>query len=128
LGDKLRAKTNKKHFTFLTRRAPYGSGNAQLCLDMVLACSIYDQDVSYVFLEDGVFQLLNDQQADSISNKTLGKALETLELYGVEKVYVSAKSMTQRGLTPDDLILPVEQISTEVLSQLINQSNCVFNL
>tara|TARA_B100000959_G_C14940213_1_gene607473 strand:+ start:1308 stop:1694 length:387 start_codon:yes stop_codon:yes gene_type:complete len=128
LDNKLPEETRKNLFTFLSRHPPYGSGNAQLCLDMVLACSIYDQDVRYVFLGDGVFQLLKSQHADSISSKTLGKALETLELYGVDKVYVSDQSMEQRGLKSEDLLLPAEFISAEDLSRLIDQSNCVFNL
>jgi tRNA 2-thiouridine synthesizing protein C len=118
----------KKILTFLSRSAPYGSDHAQLCLDMALASAVFEQQVNYVFLDDGVYQLLKDQNAESIGAKTLGNALETLELYGIETVLVDAFSLAQRGLSTADLLLPAQPVSRAELSAVLRDSDAVFNL
>ena len=73
-------------FVFVAKTAPYGSSKPQLCLDAALATAVFEQSVSYVFTGDGVYQLLKDQNAEAIQAKTLGNAMETLDLYGIEQV------------------------------------------
>ncbi|MCH2355944.1 MAG: DsrE family protein, partial [Pseudomonadales bacterium] len=104
------SKNTNKAITFISRRAPYGDSNAQLCLEMALACAVFGQTVSYVFLDDGVYQLLKHQDARGIDSKTLGKALETLELYGIENICVDADSLSERGIQGSDLVLEVEPV------------------
>ena len=121
-------KNTNKAFTFISRRAPYGASNAQLCLAMALACAVFGQTVSYVFLDDGVYQLLKHQDASGIDSKTLGKALETLDLYGIENVCVDADSLSERGIQGSDLVLEVEPVSRTHIAELIDQADTVFNL
>lgn len=119
--------SNPKHiFTFVSRTAPYGSSKPQLCLDAALATAVFEQSVNYVFLNDGVFQLLKDQNADPIQSKTISNALETLELYGVEKVFVDKGSLEQRQLSASDLILPAELVNSAAISDMIHKSDHVF--
>ena len=117
-----------KTFTFISRMAPYGSNRPQLRLDAALATAVFEQKVNYLFLDDGVFQLLKDQQGDAIKTKTLSNAMETLDLYGIEKVLVDEDSLKQRGLTEADLVLPVTQVGTKELCALLSRSDYVFNL
>lgn len=122
------SKTTNKAITFISRRAPYGDSNAQLCLEMALACAVFGQTVSYVFLADGVYQLLKHQDARGIDSKTLGKALETLELYGIENVCVDADSLSERGIQDSELVLDVKPVSRAHIVELIDQADTVFNL
>lgn len=118
----------RKTFTFISRQAPYGKSTAQACLDIVLACSVFEQTVNYVFADDGVYQLLAAQKGEPIRAKTLSNALEALKLYGVENIFVDEVSLAQRGLTTDDLILSPETIDYKRLRTLIDQADLVFNL
>ncbi len=122
------SKNTNKAITFISRRAPYGDSNAQLCLEMALACAVFGQTVSYVFLDDGVYQLLKHQDARGIDSKTLGKALETLELYGIENICVDSESLSERGIQGSDLVLEVEPVSRTHIAELIDQADTVFNL
>lgn len=119
---------NKSPITFISRAAPYGSARARNCLDMALAAAVFEQPVNYIFLGDGVYQLLQGQQGDAIGSKTIGKTLAALELYGIEKVHVCQQSLRQRHLKPDDLIIPVIPASPEDIQGLMAESACVFNL
>lgn len=122
------SKPKPKKFLFISRAAPYGSNRAQMCLDVAFASAVFEQDVSYLFMDDGVFQLLTDQNAEGIHSKTLGNILETLDLYGIEKIYVDRASLQNRQLTVDDLLLGVETVDGSAIGRLINNSDCVVNL
>jgi tRNA 2-thiouridine synthesizing protein C len=114
--------------TFISRHAPYGRDNAFACLDMVLAFAVFETQVNYFFLEDGVYQLLDGQQADAIGQKPFGAALQALDLYGVKNIYVDQASLLQRSLSPDNLVIAVKLIDDQRAAQLIAESRCVFIL
>ena len=46
-----------KKFLYLNRRAPYGTIYAWESLEVVLIGAAFDQDVSVMFLDDGVYEL-----------------------------------------------------------------------
>ena len=120
--------TKTKTFTFVTRLAAYGSNRPRLCLDAALATAVFEQSVNYLFLDDGVYQLLANQNADGIQQKTLGNALETLELYGIERVLVSEDALTTRGISPDELLLPATLVNDSDIKSLFADSDYVVNL
>ena len=120
--------SERKSITFISRNPPYGTESSQICLDLVLASSVYEQQVIYLFLDDGVYQLLKSQQSSAIGSKNIASSLTALELYGVEKVYVEGKSLQDRNLNVEDLILPVEILEPDALRTLIRDSDMVFNL
>ena len=122
------AGTNRKSITFISRQAPYGSETSQVCLDLVLASAVYEQQVNYLFLDDGIYQLLKSQQPTAIGSKNLANALTALELYGVEKIYVDRQSLEQRNLNAEDLIMPAEILNADELRLLVRESDAVFNL
>lgn len=118
----------KSRITFISRSAPYGNNRANLCLDMALASAVFEQDVSYVFLDDGVYQLLKGQDAAAIQSKTLGNALETLALYGIESIFADQQSLTKRSIDAAELLPGMELIDSDAISKLIASSDSVFNL
>jgi tRNA 2-thiouridine synthesizing protein C len=120
--------TLKKSVTFISRHAPYGVNNARLTLDMALASAVFGQNVSYVFMQDGIYQLLKNQHADGIHSKTLGKALETLSLYGIDEVCVDAESLAERNIQSSELIKDVQLVSRVEIAKLIDEADAVFNL
>jgi len=119
----------KKTLTFITRKAPYGQSYAKACLDMVLSASVFDQQLNYVFMDDGVYQLLKNQAPAAIHAKNLSAAFPALELYDIEQVFVDEASLLARGLDAESLCLPGAVIcSIEQIQVLIKNSDVVFNL
>ncbi len=100
-----------KRFMYVNRRAPYGTIYALECLEVVLIAAAFDQDVSVVFVDDGVYQLKKDQDTTGIGMKNFSKTYRALDDYDVEKIYVEKESLEERGLTADDLIIPVEVVA-----------------
>ena len=117
-----------KTLTFISRHAPYGNNKAKLVMDAALAAAVFEQQVNFLFMDDGVFQLFQNQNAEFISSKTIGRALETLELYGIEQVLVDAASLQERHIAPDDLSIPVKVLKAKELQQLTKNSDVLINL
>ena len=118
----------QKSLTFITRQAPYGSNKAKLAMDAALASAVFEQKINFLFMDDGVFQLIQNQNAEFILSKTTGRALETLELYGIEKVLVDAVRLEERDLSAEDLAIPVKILKEEQVRQVAAHSDVVINL
>ena len=116
-----------KKFMYINRRPPYGTVYALEGLEVVLIGAAFEQDVSVVFLDDGVFQLKKGQDTGGSDMKNFSPAYRALEMYDVEKLYVEKASMEARGLTEDDLIVPVEVISQSELTALMEQQDVILN-
>ena len=116
-----------KRFMYVNRKAPYGTIYALECLEVVLVAAAFDQDVSVVFVDDGVYQLKKNQETTGIGMKNFSNTYRALDDYDVEKIYVEQESLALRGLTADDLIIAVEVIGTEKLSHIMAQQDVVIS-
>lgn len=112
-----------KKLLFISRHAPYGSSLAKDALDAVLACSAYDQQLSLLFMDDGVFQLLTNQASADIAQKSFSSLLPVLPLYEINSIYVHYESLEKRQITINELVLDSVQIidSAAICSLLAQQ-------
>ena len=115
--------TPSKKLLFISRHAPYGSSLAKDALDVVLASSAYDQQLSLLFMDDGVFQLLKNQASTEIAQKSFSSLLPVLPLYEINSIYVHYESLEKRQITINELVLDSVQIidSTAICSLLAQQ-------
>ncbi len=116
-----------KRFLFINRRAPYGTIYALESLEVVLISAAFDQDVSVVFMDDGVYQIKKEQDTAAINMKNFSSTYRALEGYDVEKLYVEKESLEARGLTEDDLVVPVEVLDAKALGELMNAQDVVIS-
>ncbi len=93
-----------KKFMYLNRRPSFGTVYALESLEVVLIAAAFEQDVSLVFMDDGVYQIIKDQNSDAIGMKNFSKTYRALGDYDINKLYVSKESLEERGLTADDLM------------------------
>ena len=116
-----------KRFMYVNRRAPYGTIFALECLEVVLISAAFEQDVSLAFLDDGVYQLKKSQDTTGIGMKNFSNTYRALDDYDIEKIYVEKESLEARGMSEEDLIIPVEVVSTEKMRDLIAQQEVVIS-
>ncbi len=116
-----------KKFMFVNRSAPYGTIYALESLEVVLISAAFDQDVSLVFLDDGVWQLKKGQQTKGIEIKNFSPTYRALDGYDIEKLYVEKESMEARGLTEDDLLVDVTVMSKEEMGKLMDEMDVVLS-
>ncbi|MFO8003617.1 sulfurtransferase complex subunit TusC [Thioalkalivibrio sp.] len=116
-----------KKFMYVNRKAPYGTIYALESLEVVLIAAAFEQDVSMAFLDDGVYQIKKGQDTKGIGQKNFSPTYRALEGYDVEKLYVEAESLAERGLSEDDLLVPVEVMGREALAALMNEQDVILS-
>jgi len=92
-----------KKFLYVNRKQPYGTIYALESLEVVLIGAAFEQDVSLVFVDDGVYQLTKGQDPAGIGMKNFSPTYTALGDYDINKIYVEKESLEARGLTIDDL-------------------------
>ena len=92
---------------------------------MVLASAVFEQMINYVFMDDGVWQLVHGHSPEGIGAKNTMAALQALELYGVENIYALDTSLSERGLLPEQLQIPVRICTRQQLAEITHNSDVV---
>ena len=64
----------------------------------------FEKDVTLAFIDDGVYQLLQNQDSSAIATKNFAPTFRALGDYDVNKIYVERESLEMRGLSKDDLM------------------------
>ena len=95
--------SDTKTFVYINRKAPYGTIYALESLEVVLIAAAFEQNVKLVFMDDGVFQLTKGQDPEGIGMKNFSKTYAALGDYDVNQIYIDENSLSERGLTLDDL-------------------------
>lgn len=116
-----------KKFMFVNRKAPYGTIYALESLEVVLIAATFDQDCSLVFVDDGVYQLAKGQNTKGIAVKNFSPTYRALDDYDINKLYVERESLTARGLTEDDLMVPVAVLPAAELGELMASQDVVLS-
>jgi tRNA 2-thiouridine synthesizing protein C len=108
--------------TYLFRSAPHGSNAGREGVDALLAASAYCEDITVLFVGDGVYQLLLGQEPNGILSKDYAPMLKLFDLYDIEQVFVCADSLAERGLAQADLVIDAEALNTEQLKVKLQQA------
>ena len=93
-----------KKFLYVNRRAPHGSIYALESLEVVLIGAAFEQEVTLAFIDDGVYQLLQNQDTSAIGTKNFAPTYRALGDYDVNRIFVERESLEMRGLDKDDLM------------------------
>lgn len=130
-----------KKFLYVNRKAPYGTVYALESLEVVLIGAAFEQDVSVVFMDDGVYQIAKGQSTDGIGMKNFSPTYSALGDFEVNKIYVEKESLEARGLTLDDLMDlkwedededwaekdSIRLVSSAELAELMNEQDVVLS-
>ena len=116
-----------KKFLYVNRKAPYGTIYALESLEVVLIGAAFEQDVSLAFIGDGVYQLAKGQDTKGLEVKNFSPAFRALEDYDVTKLYVDEVSLRARGLSAEDLVVPVEVVSAERMAEIMEGQDVVLS-
>jgi len=130
-----------KKLLYVNRKAPHGSIYALESLEVVLIGAAFDQDVSLAFIDDGVYQLMRNQDTRGIGVKNFSPTYKALGDYDINKIYVEKESLELRGLGKDNLMPltyededddwaekdSIQIVSSEELADIIDSQDIIFN-
>lgn len=116
-----------RNLLIISSHAPYGMQHSKDALDIALACSVFNIKVSMLFLDDGIYQLIKNQQSKLIGKKNLESMLSALPVYDIDKIYVSHTDLTTRGLDEKSLFMHVNLLESNEINRLIQQQDQVLH-
>lgn len=112
---------------YVITHGPYSNAQGQEALDAILIGASFEQNVSVLFVHDGVFQLKSSQDNNlSSAVKMFTKTYKALKDFGVENIYVHDLSLQARGVTQDDLIIKTQLLNSVELSVMLSGQTRVF--
>ncbi|CCN33170.1 putative tRNA 5-methylaminomethyl-2-thiouridine synthase TusC [Vibrio nigripulchritudo POn4] len=111
--------------TFVFRSAPHSTSAGREGVDALLAASAYCEDITVLFIGDGVTQLVSAQDTSSIQSKNYLPMFKLFDLYDIESVYVCEFSLKERGLAQAELVIDAQRQSKADLVQHLQSSNKV---
>ncbi len=114
-----------KKLLCMVSHPPYRDSRVAELLDAAMVGAVFDCDVSMLFRGDGVRALQQHQDATAIGQRTVGKILQALETYDINKVYVCAQALKEAGLTKTALAIDAEPIDLDEQAQLIAAQDAV---
>lgn len=116
-----------KKFLYVNRKAPYGTIYALESLEVVLIGAAFEQDVSLAFIGDGVYQLAKGQDTKGLEVKNFSPTFRALDDYDVTKIYVEKEALESRGLTESDLVVPVEAVSAQRMTEIMEGQDVILS-
>lgn len=91
---------------------------------MIMTAAAFDQVVSLLFLDDGVWQLKSGQiPRPGTASRSLAPMLEALELYDIAEPWVERESLIEREMDISRLMMPVRLIERSEVSSLIQKQD-----
>ncbi|PCJ22277.1 MAG: sulfurtransferase complex subunit TusC [Gammaproteobacteria bacterium] len=116
-----------KKILVVNRKSPYGSLRSREAIDTLLVASAYGVDVSALYLDDGVFQLVKSQHPEQIQSKNIAKMVSAFEMYDLKNIYVDEQSIAYRGLQAQDFVTPVKVLNTDQIKSLLHQQDQILS-
>ena len=113
---------------FLFRTAPHGNAISREGLDALLAATAFcdEEDIGVFFIDDGVLNLLDEQNPELLLQKDFIRTFKLLDLYDIEQRFVCADSLDQYNLQTEQLIISAEKIDRTSLINKLSQAEKVF--
>ena len=113
---------------FLFRTAPHGNAISREGLDALLAATAFcdEEEIGVFFIDDGVLNLLDEQNPEVLLQKDFIRTFKLLDLYDIEQRFVCADSLDQYHLQTEQLIISAEKIDRTSLINKLSQAEKVF--
>ena len=130
-----------KKFLYINRKPPHGSIYALESLEVVLIGAAFEQEVTLAFIDDGVYQLLQNQDTSAAGLKNFAPTYRALGDYDVNRIFVERESLELRGLVKEDLMPltwededddwaekdSIHVVSSAELAQIIEHQDVILN-
>ena len=117
------------HVIVIFRKGPYGQINSLEGIRVAQGLLVLDVETEAVFIDDGVFNLIKDQNPDGIGHHSVIGALEAMHRYEIP-IFACKDSLEERGIKLEDLDpkLDVKIISLVEFSDLLLQADAAIAL
>lgn len=110
---------------FIFQQAPYTNSNTEEAINIALTTSIFNQKIQVLFIDNGVYQILYNQQPKYKRN--IEKMIKSLYLYNIEEIYSCKESIISREMNKSNKI-ELKVLSKIQINILIQNANKILTL
>ena len=114
-----------KKILCMLSRPPYHSSHDLELVEAAMVGAVFDMKVSVLFRGEGVWALLDGQDADALGVRTFSKVLSALPTYEVDDIYVCSDSLAVRNIDVAELVLPVQMLTPTQQGELMQSQDAV---
>ncbi|CAL4324367.1 sulfurtransferase complex subunit TusC [Buchnera aphidicola] len=108
--------------------SPHGNSLGKEGLDFVLSASCLTNNLSLFFIEDGIFQILSNQDTRGILLKNYSLSFRALSFFNINSFYLCYDSLLERGCFKDtDFILPVNLLNSKQIRSKLYEFDHILN-
>ncbi len=104
---------------------PYYNSAAQDALEAAIAASNVGVEVTFVFAQQGLYQLHDKQDNTYFHKKSMAKQIKVLPLYDIEAIYYVDDDLAPLMLSSDTIVGTAKPISSNAFSQLCESASAV---
>ncbi len=95
---------------------------------MAMVFAAFEQQVSMLFMDDGVFSLLNEQQPQVIGFEDFSKMYGALDkYYDIKDIFVDEESLSVRNLSVERLSVPVRLVNQQQIDTLMRNQDFILS-
>ena len=102
-----------KTLCIIFKTAPHGNPNGREALDLALLSASFDQKVILIFSDEGVLNLVENQNPELIKAKDYIATFKALPLYEIDDIFVCQQSLLEFGLSKNTLNINEAQIADQ---------------
>ena len=118
---------NAPTICILFRQAPYGHSSVNDGIDLLLAAAAFTPSACALFIDDGVFCCVKEQNSDALGLKQTSAVLKAAHLYDIAQLYVAEQSIQSRGLLASDLLDNTTLVDPQTCQQLLAKPSHLFS-
>lgn len=117
-----------KKIAILNTQPGFNHPTARESLDLALIFGTYEQQVSVIFLGDGIYQLLDNQDPELIDSKDYLSTMKAFPLYDIDHIVACADDMEARGVINLPLSMNIELLSQAEIAQQLKTFDHVITM
>jgi|TARA_R110002049_G_scaffold35037_9_gene113482 tRNA 2-thiouridine synthesizing protein C len=111
----------------IIRHAPHNSSWLREGLDAALVAAAFGQPVHLLFMGQGILALLKEQGSGAAGQKATLPTIDMLEMYDIEKLWVTEEALKGMHLTTDALVEGVTLLAEQQVPGLLQQHSNILN-
>lgn len=107
------------------RSAPHDGIRLRESLDALLVGAAFGMPVVPLFMGQGTFALLSDQDAGAPGQKSTLPVIQMLEMYDIETLYLAETDIKAQGLSSADFVVEASTLDAAQIQTLFRDARCV---
>jgi len=112
-----------KNMLCVISQPPYASSHSLEAIEAAMVGAVFDFNVSVLFRGEGVWCLLDNQNAVPLQQRTVSKVLQALPTYDIDKIYVCSAALKEHNLAASDLCLPAKSLAPIEQGRLLSEQD-----